>query len=405
MQLLVVEDDLVTGSLLKKVLTKQGYDVSHETNGSDALKAIRSSSFRIIITDWMMPEMDGPTLCRHIREMDLPQYVYIILLTAKDSKRDAVTGLEAGADDYIIKPYDNHELIARIRAGRRLVELEDSIREAQGKLARSEKLAAVGHLAAGVAHEINNPIGFISSNLTSLKGYVQDMLTMIACYREMAHKLDASIKEASLDADLPRLVNRSMAMEDEYDIDFVLEDADDLVGDCHDGTQRIKAIVHEMRYFAHPEIQSIEPHSLQAIVNKIMTDVESQLPNDVEIDTAIDDLPEIHCNAPHIEQALTNLVANAIDATEAGGRITIRGYRENDAAVVQISDNGRGIDATHLSKVFDPFFTTKPVGQGIGLGLTTALNIIRMHNGSIEVTSAENDLTTFSVRLPVSDST
>jgi signal transduction histidine kinase len=404
MQLLIVEDDLVTGALLKKVLSKEGYEVSHKTNGSEALKALQSSTFRIIITDWIMPGMDGPTLCRHIRELELPQYLYIILLTAKDSKKDAVTGLESGADDYIIKPFDNHELLARIRAGRRLVELEDSNRDTQNKLARSEKLAVVGHLAAGVAHEINNPIGFISSNLSSLNSYLQEMRSIIACYREMAQKLHLSISEQKLHTSLPSLLKQSMALEEKYDIDFVLDDANDLVGDCKDGTQRIKAIVHEMHFFAHPEVQTIESYSLEEIVKKVAAQFDTQLPANVSLEIKVDNLPEIPCNAPHIEQAMANLLRNAIDATSDGGQITIHGYQETDRALIQIEDNGRGIPKADISKVFDPFFTTKPIGQGIGLGLTTALNIIRMHNGSIAVTSKEGDTTTFTVDLPVSDS-
>ncbi len=405
MRLLVVEDDLVTGALLKKVLIKEGYEVTHKTNGSDALDAVQSSTYRIILTDWMMPEMDGPTLCHHIRQLDLPHYVYIILLTAKDSKKDAVTGLESGADDYIIKPFDNHELMARIRAGRRLVELEDSNRQTQNKLARSEKLAAVGHLAAGVAHEINNPIGFINSNLNSLTTYMQDMRTMVEHYREMAQKLDTSITENKLHPDLPKLIKRSMSLEDRYDIDFVLDDAVDLVGDCTNGVQRIRAIVHEMRFFAHPEIQTIDHHSMAAIIQKAVAPFEAQHNPGISLRVDTEDLPQIACNAPHIEQALSNLIRNALDAIDETGQITVESHSEGDTVVIHITDDGKGIDEAHLSKVFDPFFTTKPVGQGVGLGLTTAQNIIRMHNGSIAVSSSENGTTTFTVRLPISGMT
>jgi len=404
MQLLVVEDDLVTGALLKKVLTKEGYQVSHKTNGSDALEAVQSSTYRIILTDWMMPEMDGPTLCHHIRQLGLPHYIYIILLTAKDTKKDAVTGLESGADDYIIKPFDNHELMARIRAGRRLVELEDSNRETQNKLARSEKLVAVGHLAAGVAHEINNPIGFINSNLNSLNTYMQDMRVMVESYREMAQKLDTSISENKLHADLPKLIKRSMALEDRYDIDFVLEDAVELVGDCTDGIHRIQAIVHEMRFFAHPEIQTIDLHSIEEMIQKVVASFESQLGSGVVLTIDTEDLPKVACNAPHIEQALSNLIQNAIDATNPAGCISIIGQSDNDRVVIQIIDDGKGIAAENVSKVFDPFFTTKPVGQGVGLGLTTSQNIIRMHNGSIAA-GCGKDGTTFTVRLPITQTT
>jgi two-component system, NtrC family, sensor kinase len=400
MQILVVDDDLVTGTLLNKFLTKQGYEVDHVTNGNEALEQLKGHNYRIILTDWMMPEMDGPSLCRHIRGLDLSQYIYIILLTAKDSKDDAVAGLEAGADDYIIKPFDKLELFARIRAGQRVVDLEDSNRETHKKLSRSEKLAAVGHLAAGVAHEINNPIGFINSNLNSLNGYVEDIASMLTCYREMARTLDKSISQNKLDADLPGMIKKSMEMEKKYDIDFVLGDARELVNDCTSGAARIKSIVHEMRYFAHPEKQVIEPYSPAAILEKVVAQFDEKKPPDVEIRQDIEHLPQIQCNLPHMEQAITNIIQNAMEAVDGHGLISVCGRCRSDIIEIIISDNGRGIEPEHLPMVFDPFFTTKEVGRGVGLGLTTALNIITMHSGAIHCQSDPGRETSFTVRLP-----
>jgi two-component system, NtrC family, sensor kinase len=405
MKILVVDDDLVTGALLNKVLTKQGYAITQVTDGTKALEAMKAETHRIILTDWMMPEMDGPTLCKKIREFNTSKYIYIILLTAKSSKDDAVVGLESGADDYIIKPFDKLELLARIRAGQRVVELEDTKRETHLKLSRSEKLAAVGHLAAGVAHEINNPIGFINSNLNSLKGYMQDFASVMTCYREMAHTLSKSIAQNKLDADLPGMIKRSMEMEKKYDLDFVVQDAHELISDCSDGATRIKSIVHEMRYFAHPEQQVIEPCSLSGILEKIVGRFSEQKPAAVDIRQIFDHLPQIMCNRPHMEQAFTNIIQNAMDAVDGDGLITISGQVHGDAIEVKITDSGQGIEPGHISLVFDPFFTTKEVGKGIGLGLTTALNIIRMHNGSIHCQSEPGKETVFTVRLPNNDGT
>lgn len=400
MKILVVEDDLVTGALLNKVLTKQGYEITQVTDGAKALAALKAETHRIILTDWMMPEMDGPTLCRNIRELILDQYIYIILLTAKDSKDDAVAGLESGADDYIIKPFDKLELLARIRAGQRVVELEDKNRETHLKLLRSEKMAAVGHLAAGVAHEINNPIGFINSNLNSLKGYMQDMASITTCYREMAHALSKSISQNKLDADLPGMIKKSTEMEKEYEIDFVIQDAHELISDCSDGAARIKSIVHEMRYFAHPEKQVLEPCGLSEILEKVVARFTEQKPAAVNIRQMVDHLPRIVCNRPHMEQAFTNIIQNAMEAVDGDGLITISGQVHNDAIEVKVTDNGRGFEPGDLSLVFNPFFTTKEVGQGVGLGLTTALNIIKMHNGSIHCQGGPGKETEFTVRLP-----
>jgi two-component system NtrC family sensor kinase len=405
MKILVVEDDAVTGLLLKKVLTKQGYEVTHVTDGAKGLEALQTESYRIILTDWMMPEMDGLTLCRRIRELNLPLYVYVILLTAKSSKDDAVTGLESGADDYIVKPFDNLELLARIRAGRRLVELEDVNRQTQLKLSHSEKLAAVGHLAAGVAHEINNPIGFINSNLNSLKSYMHDVKTMLACYRELVKILDLSLSQNKSHADLLGMIKKSTEMETRYDIDFVIQDSDDLIDDCSLGATRIKAIVHEMRYFAHPEKQSFESCSLAAILKKSVARLISLVTAGVTIENVTDHLPQIVCNETHIEQAFTNIIQNAVEAVAGDGAITINGLWRSHDIEIKIADTGRGITAEHLPMVFNPFFTTKEVGKGLGLGLTTAMNIIKMHNGTINCESIPGKGSCFSISLPCDSKT
>ena len=401
MKILVVDDDMVTGTLLKKSLTKQGYEVKHFTNGAKALEALQEETYRIILTDWMMPEMDGPSLCRHVREMNLTDYTYIILLTAKSSKDDAVAGLEAGADDYIVKPFDNQELLARIRAGQRLVELEDINRDTQQKLSHTEKLAAVGQLSAGIAHEINNPIGFINSNLNSLHAYVQDVIKVLACYREMTKLFDESITQKKLNAKLPKMLKESVKMEEDFDMDFMLEDMQELVTDCVGGAERIKTIVHEMRYFAHPEQQSIEPCDITKLLNEVVAQFSENLPSDVTIDNTVCDLPEIECNIPHIEQAFIKLVKNALDAVDGKGQIVIEGRVKGKGIEIEVKDNGSGIAPEHLTKVFDPFFTTRDVGQGVGLGLTTALNIVKMHNGSIKAESTPGEATSFTVYLPL----
>lgn len=402
MRILVVDDDLVTGTMLDKVLAKKGYRVTHVTDGARALEALQAQSYRIVLTDWMMPGMDGLTLCRHIRELNPPQYIYVILLTAKSSKSDAVAGLEAGADDYIVKPFDQHELLARIRAGRRLVELEDARKETQLRLTRSEKMAAIGHLAAGIAHEINNPIGFLSSNMNSLKGYLGDVRTMLACYKELVHTLDASVSQQKMAGDLPAMIRKSRQMEGEIDLDFVMQDTDELLNDCTEGVSRVKSIVHEMRYFAHPEKQVFEFCNLPELLKKIGEEFRMILPAGVTLKIPVGILPQIECNVAHMEQAFSNIIKNAIEAVGSQGLITISAACQRDMIHIRITDTGKGIAQENLEMVFNPFFTTKEVGQGVGLGLTTAMNIIKMHNGTISCESHPGRETSFTVKLPLS---
>ncbi len=172
------------------------------------------------------------------------------------------------------------------------------------------------------------------------------------------------------------------------------------MADCTSGAQRIKDIVFEMQYFAYPETRQIESCRLEKIIDRVAKQFKTQLPPAASIQISHEKLPKIECNIPHMEKAIANILQNAVDAIETDGSITIRGQYENDTVLISVSDHGRGIEEQNLSKVFNPFFTTKEPGQGIGFGLTTSLNIIRMHNGSIDVKSKLHERTTFTVRLP-----
>ena len=184
MDILIAEDDYYSRTILQKILDKFGHKTEAVDNGLKAWNLFQQKDFSIIISDWMMPEMDGLTLCRKIREMELSRYIYILLLTAKDSKQDTVTGFEAGADDYVVKPFEPEELMARIRAGQRIIQLEEDQKRYHGQLLQSDKMTSIGQLAAGVAHEINNPIGFVSSNLKTLEDYQEDTQRLILYYNK-----------------------------------------------------------------------------------------------------------------------------------------------------------------------------------------------------------------------------
>ncbi|MBW1821125.1 MAG: response regulator, partial [Deltaproteobacteria bacterium] len=189
MKILIVEDDPVSQKLLEKIVRREGYDAILANNGKSAWRIVKKEKVDMVITDWMMPEMDGLKLCRKIRQANLPRYVYIISLTAKDQAEDAVAALDAGADDYIRKPFNSDELKARILAGKRIIELEDSQKKANAQLLQSEKMVFIGQLAAGVAREINNPTGFVSSNLKTLTDYQNDINNLIKHYRKLVTDL------------------------------------------------------------------------------------------------------------------------------------------------------------------------------------------------------------------------
>ncbi len=228
MKILIVEDDPVTQKLLEKIAGRQGYDTMPANNGKSAWEIVKKEKVDMVITAWMMPEMNGLQLCREIRQADLARYVYVILLTSKSQAEDAVAVFDAGADDYIRKPFNPYELKARILAGKRIIELEDNQKKANAQLLQSEKMASIGQLAAGIAHEINNPTGFVSSNLKTLTDYQNDINNLIKNYR----KLVTDLKETDLvklSSSIEKQLEQIASLENEADIDFILEDIIDLI--------------------------------------------------------------------------------------------------------------------------------------------------------------------------------
>ncbi len=184
MDILIADDDSVSRHFLEYYLKKWGYQVTAAHDGAEAWRLFEAGFFPMVITDWMMPEIDGPELLRRIRASQRPGYVYAILLSARSQKEDLVEGMEAGADDFLTKPFDRDKLRVRLRAGERIIRLEHRLRETQAALIQSEQLASLGRLAAGVAHEINNPMSFVMNNIAVLHRDVQAALKMLDAYGE-----------------------------------------------------------------------------------------------------------------------------------------------------------------------------------------------------------------------------
>ena len=229
MEILVADDDIYSGKILKKILETSGHTAVLAEDGNAAWKLFNDRSFKMVITDWMMPGLEGPELCRKIRDQKLTHYVYILLLTARDKKEDAVTGLEAGADDFVVKPFEPDELLARIRSGQRIVQLEDEHKKVQIQLLQSEKMSSIGQLAAGVAHEINNPTGFVSSNLKTLADYSGDAQKLIQRYQELLKRLCPNNLNDHNSDSISIQAKKILAYESEIDIDFILKDVPDLI--------------------------------------------------------------------------------------------------------------------------------------------------------------------------------
>ena len=265
------------------------------------------------------------------------------------------------------------------------------VRLAQNReqIVQSEKLASIGQLAAGVAHEINNPIGFVFSNFGTLEEYLAKLFRMLAAYRAAE---SAPVATAALSA-----------LRAEIELDYLLEDIPALMAESRDGLQRVRKIVQDLKDFSHVDSrQEWESVDLHAGIDSTLNIVGNEIKYKAEVVKEYGRLPEVECLPGELNQVFMNLLVNAAHAIGSErGRIVVRTRAEAGQVIVEVADNGSGIAPQDLKRIFDPFFTTKPVGKGTGLGLSLSYGIVKKHGGRIDVESEPGRGTTFRVSLPV----
>jgi len=279
-----------------------------------------------------------------------------------------------------------------LRANGELTELNRRLSDAQDKLVQSEKLASIGQLAAGVAHEINNPIGFIFSNFGTLEKYLAQLFDMLSAYEEA----EAGLAGTPAAAKLKRL-------REEIELDYLKEDIPALMTESKDGIQRVRKIVQDLKDFSRVDArQEWEWVSLHTGIDSTLNIVNNEIKYKADVVKEYGQLPDVECLPSELNQVFMNLLVNAAHAIGAErGTITIRTGTRDDEAWVDISDTGCGIAAENLKRIFDPFFTTKPVGKGTGLGLSLSYGIVKKHGGRIDVSSEPGRGTTFRVSVPI----
>lgn len=275
-----------------------------------------------------------------------------------------------------------------------LTELNQRFEIMQTQLLQSAKLAGIGQLAAGVAHEINNPVGFVSSNLYTLEKYLRDLLGVAAAYAAAEQICDGAGMGAAFD-EVRRLKKC-------VDFDYLSQDASDLIAESTDGLTRVKRIVQDLKDFSHVDASDewvwADLHrGLDSTLNIVSNDLKYKC----EVKKEYGALPDIYCLPSQINQVFINLLVNAGHAIEESGTITLRSGHEGEQVWIEIGDTGRGIAPEHLQWIFDPFFTTKPIGKGTGLGLSLAYGIVQKHHGRIEVQSEVGKGAAFKVWLPI----
>jgi two-component system NtrC family sensor kinase len=307
------------------------------------------------------------------------------------------------AEDEIIKL--NAELEQRVLD--RTAALESSHRElgkaysdlkaAQSQMLHQEKMASIGQLAAGVAHEINNPIGFMLSNLGSLKKYAEKLMLFSGYQSEMMQDL-AGNSELTTEMVLKKVNEQKKSMK----IDYIAKDIVELIDESVDGGDRVKKIVQNLKTFAHLDEAEHKPTNLNDALESTINIVWNELKYKASLIREFGDIPETRCNSGQINQVFLNMLVNSAQSIEKHGEIKVRTWLDRDIICISFSDTGCGIPPDKLNRIFEPFFTTKEVGQGTGLGLSISYDIIKEHNGEIMVVSEENKGSTFTIKIPVS---
>ncbi|MGQ5523030.1 ATP-binding protein [Chitinimonas sp. PSY-7] len=269
--------------------------------------------------------------------------------------------------------------------------LLEKLKLMQSQLLQNEKMAAIGQLAAGIAHEINNPVGFISSNLHSLGKYIRELLKLLDAYGT-AEPLIA--RDTQLLASIRQLYQAC-------DVDFLREDIQQLVKESRDGLDRIETIVNNLKRFSHIDNAGFQMADIQVGLDETLSLLGATLRQKAEIKLEYQAPPLLMCNLPELKQVFYNLLINAAQAIETHGIITVRTGSDGTWAWVEVEDNGSGMSNMVLKRIFEPFFTTRPLGTGAGLGLAFSWGIVRQHQGKIDVDSQEGRGSRFRVLLPL----
>ncbi len=275
-------------------------------------------------------------------------------------------------------------------ANKLLVETYNRLKDQKAQLLHQEKLASIGQLAAGIAHEINNPTGFVKSNLNTLANYVEQLTAAVHAYEQLAVKLNSEVG-TGLDK-----------VRQQFDVSFVLDDMPALINESLDGIGRIEDIVASLKSFARPDHDDNREFSINDCIENTLKLVKNEIKYKAELQLNLGEIPPISGNSGALGQVMLNLVMNAVDAIEDHGQIVICTEVDDSNVKIVVRDSGRGIPQNMITRIFDPFFTTKDVGKGTGLGLAISHGIVKKHGGSLMVRSEEGSGSEFTIALPLS---
>ncbi len=417
LKILIVDDDEMDRMIVLRAL-KSGEPnarVDEIDSAAAAAEALRNGDYACVLLDHNLPDGDGLSVLNNIRNLGISTPV--VMLTGQSDEKLIVELMRAGASDYLSKNSLNSETLlhcvhtairlhqaneekrraekALKESHAQLQEAHHHLQESHEQLLQSEKLASIGQLAAGVAHEINNPVGYVYSNLGTLQEYTDGLCRMLESYEKL---------ESLVANDEPEL-QRLRELKTELDVEYLKDDVRNLVSESREGIARVKGIVQDLKDFSHVDEAEWQWADLHRGLDSTLNIVNNEIKYKAKVIREYGELPSVECLASQLNQVFMNLLVNAAHAIEEQGTITIRtGMQAEDNVWVEISDTGSGISAENMKKIFDPFFTTKGVGKGTGLGLSLSYGIVNKHGGHIEVSSEIGKGTTFRILLPVSQS-
>jgi signal transduction histidine kinase len=406
-RILIVDDEEAVRNLFASYL-RDTYSCETAGDAQQALEILAREPFALVLSDIQMPGLGGIELLRKIIER-YPETA-VIIITGVDRTQRVIDAIRVGAYDYLLKPCDldvlslcvdralerrlllrnarryKRDLEARnVELARQKTELE----RLQERIIQSEKMASLGLMAAGVAHELNNPAGFIYSNVDLLRKYTARLEECLAAYDRLALP--------------PDIAAQVIDIKKKIDYENLVRDLDSILADCHLGAERIRDVVKDLRLFSRldeAEIKRVDLNEGIEVTLRLLSGYYKS--GHITLLRDFGELPPINCYAAQLNQVWMNLLVNAAQAIGADeGQVRIKTRCDGRTVIVSVTDTGKGILPDDLKRIFDPFFTTKPVGEGTGLGLSISHGIIEQHGGTIAVNNTPGVGTTFTITLPV----
>lgn len=409
--ILIVDDNIDNLKTLESFFINEGYSVRCAANGKTALMIASNLKPGIILLDIQMPDMDGFEVCSELKKNGQLKDIPILFISAETSLTEKVKAFQYGAVDYITKPFQFEETLARVQTHLSLMtlreklensnyELQDTInklKDTQEQLIQSAKMASLGTLIAGITHEINNPINYIMTGIPAMENVIGKLKKAYqVCLTENEENPNCKLQNNS------EIVN----------IEKILFMIDEILSGIRTGAERTADIVKGLKQFTKADNARTENINLNECVKIALLILHNEYKRDIKINTKYSDLPPFKGYKGKIEQVIMNIIKNSIDAIRENlvknniqsGIIDIetgiKDYKGNKFISAFFRDNGGGIEEKNMSKIFDPFFSTKAVGSGVGLGMSISYSIVNEHNGQILVSNIENGCS-FELLLPL----